>query len=253
MGREESETVRLLTGATDGIGAELALRWRDRPGTSHLAGRRPLEDLDAALFTPATYLRADLADPGAPEELARELARRGVDALDLVVLNAGVGWVGPIAAQTPESIRELVEVDLVAPLRLCHLLLPALRRARGRVVFVSSVVSALPCPEYAVYAAAKAAAEGFFRSLRVEVDGEVEVQVLRPGAVKTAMHRKSGADPASIGWERFPSPADVARRIDDALAGPPVWRTLGGANRLVAGVGRNLPGLVDRVRARSAT
>ena len=126
-----------------------------------------------------------------------------------------------------------------------------LARARGRIVRVSSVVAALPAPLYAVYAAAKAACEGFLRSLRIELAGRVEVQVIRPGAVRTAIHAKSGADPAAIGWERFLAVEEIARRIDDLVAGPPRWRTLGAGNRLLRGAGRNLPRLVDRLTQRS--
>jgi len=66
------------------------------------------------------------------------------------------------------------------------------RSARSKLVFVSSVVADLPCPDFAVYAATKAALEGFARSLREELRGVVEVQVVVPGATRTGMHAKSG-------------------------------------------------------------
>lgn len=245
--------MRLLTGATDGIGLALARRWLERGVPALLTGRRSLERaaaVDAELFDAARYVSADLADPDSPEVLHAALRERGVARLDVLVHDAGLGWYGDPADQGPASVRALLEVDLYAPLRLTHRLLPLLRAAGGRVVFVSSVAALLPSPHYAVYAAAKAAAEGFFRSLRAELDGEVEVQVVRPGAVKTGMHVKSGAEPAAIGWERFPEPEAIARRIDRLLDGPPVWRTLGAGNRALGTLGRNLPRVVERLQAR---
>ena len=248
------EPARLLTGATDGIGLALARRWDARGIACFFHGRRSFADpaagLDTTLFHERNYVEADLARPDGPQAVARKLAERGVERLELLVLNAGVGWFGAPAHQASAATRAVVEVDLLAPMRLVHLLLPLLERARGRIAFISSIAALLPSPRFAVYAAAKAAAEGFFRSLRVELEDRVDVQVIRPGAVRTQMHAKSGASPEEIGWERFPSPEDVAQRIDRLLEGPPVWRTLGAANRALGSLGRNLPRVVERLQAR---
>jgi len=242
---------RLLTGATDGIGLALARLWTERGEPPLLHGRREIAWLEPDLFEPQRYVQADLEHEDGPERVQAFLDEQGIEALDLLVLNAAAGWYGPIERQAADEIRALVEVDLLATMRLCHLLIPRLRRRRGRIAFVSSVVSGLPTPRFAVYAAAKAACEGFFRSLRLELEGEVEVQVIRPGAVRTAIHRKSGADPAAIGWERFPTPTEIAARIDRLLAGAPRWRTIGARNRLVRTAGRHVPRLVDRLQERS--
>jgi len=240
---------RLLTGATDGVGLALARWWNARGQAAFLHGRKPIESLDRALFDPARYVQADLVDPGAPGRIARFLDERGVAELEFLVLNAAQGWVGEIEDLTAVRARALLEVDLIAPLHLCHLLLPRLRRARGRIVFVSSIAAQMAAPRYAVYAAAKAAAEGFFRSLRVELEGEVDVQVLCLGAVRTGLHEKSGLGRSAIPWERFPAPEQVARALDSALDGSARWRTIGIGNRAVRGVARALPGLVDRLRS----
>ncbi len=242
--------MRLLTGATDGLGLELARIWRARDERSILHGRRPLAELERWLFDSTNYVQADLAAVEGPERVLAFLDARAVEALDLLVLNAAAGWIGRVEEQSPASIRELVEVDLLSAMRLCHMLLPRIRRTRGRIVFISSVAAALPSPHYAVYAALKAAAEGFFRSLRVELSRSVEVQVIRLGAVRTRMHQKSGVDPAAIGWERFPEPKRVARAIDARIASSPRWSTIGLSNQALCAVGRNLPRLVDRVQER---
>ena len=168
--------------------------------------------------------------------------------LDRLVLNAGTGWMGRVEDQSEDSLRALFDVNLWSCLALTHALLPQLLRARGRVTFVSSVVSALPIPDYAAYAASKAALEGLARSLRSELEGEVEVQVLRPGATRTGLHDKSGGTEAGLDASRFPSAEVVARTVLRALDGPPRWATIGLGNRAARFAGRNLPRVLDRVQ-----
>ena len=103
-----------------------------------------------------------------------------------------------------------------------------------------------------MYAAAKAAGEGFFRSLRIELAGAVEVQVLRPGAVRTEMHRKSGISIPDDVRARFPSAATTAAQIANRIEGPPRWATLGLSNQLLHSIGRNAAGLADRAAARAS-
>lgn len=242
----------LLTGATDGIGLALARRWKARGERAWLCGRRSLDGLDAELFGAGSYLRADLADPAAAEEIVAALDERDVGALDRLVLNAGTGWYGATDQQLPASIEETFEVNLWAPLALVHALLPRLRAARGRVTFVSSVVSALPCPQLSVYAASKAALEGFARSLRRELEGEVDVQVVRPGATRTRLHEKCGALEKGLDPRRFAAVDDVALAVDEHVFGSPRWVTVGVMNRAFRFAGRNLPRVVDRVQAGAA-
>ncbi len=230
----------LLTGATDGIGLALARIWAGRAERLVLHGRRPIEEMGEALFTPEGYCRADLARAEAPAEVARFLEERGVDRLDLLVHNAGTGYFGDTAEQAGRSIRETVRVNLEAPIELTHRLLPLLRAAGGRVVFVSSIAATMPCAEYAVYAATKAALEGFARSLRIELAGEVDVQVVRPGATRTGMHAKTGVPPGRIDVERFPPAQKVAGEIVRAIDSNRSRTTIGLGNKLLVAAGRNL-------------
>ncbi len=236
----------LLTGATDGIGHALARLWMGRGERPWLHGRRALSELDPAVFRPERYLRADLSDRGGCRLIADGLKGAGVELLDRLVLNAGAGWVGAVEEQSNESIDELIDVNLLAAMELCQRLLPLLDEGQGRIVLISSVVSSLACPRYAVYAATKAALEGFARSLRTELRGRVEVQVLRPGATRTGMHAKSGLAQREVDWSRFPPAEGIAEDIDRALWGPPQWSTLGASNRFLRGLGRHLPRLADR-------
>ena len=108
----------LLTGATDGIGLALARLWRGRGELAYLHGRRPLEELDPELFDSERYCRADLSRPEASDEITEFLEQRGVDSLDRLVLNAGIGWFGAPEDQTPDNIRDLVRINLWSPMEL---------------------------------------------------------------------------------------------------------------------------------------
>ena len=241
-----ADGVRLITGATDGLGLALARRWSARGARLVLHGRRPARAFAAGHLPSAPYLCADLAEPRAPEELVAALDALGVTRLERLVLNAAEGWVGNLVELPEARARRLLEVDLFASLRLVHLLLPRLAAARGRIVFVSSLAARLAAPRYAVYAAAKAAAEGFFRSLALELAGEVEVQILRPGAVRTRLHEKCGFEPGARA-ARWPTAEQVARELERRIDGPARDATLGLANRGLAELARVLPAVVDRM------
>ena len=240
----------VITGATDGIGLALAQHYHTIGERLVLIGRRSLDVLDPHLFTPETYCRVDLAQPFAAPLIADWLGRRAIRRLDLLIHNAGIGAYSPPAAQTSDSVDALLDTNLRAPIALTHALLPLLVAAHGRVVFIGSVAAALPVPDYAVYGATKAALEGFARSLRVELRGQVGVQVVHPGATRTAMHTKIGVPLDQIGWQRFPSPDRVAGHIVRAIAGRKQVVTIGSGNRLLRFAGRQLGSVVDRVVVR---
>ncbi|NOK59068.1 MAG: Short-chain dehydrogenase [Chloroflexi bacterium AL-W] len=236
----------LITGATDGIGLALARQYQTPDTQQILVGRRPVDTLDPTLFTAASYCQTDLSQPESAATIERFLVERAVERLDLLVHNAGVGFYGATNDQSPASIRHLEAVNLRAPITLTHTLLPYLERARGTIVFISSVVSALPAPDYAVYTATKAALEGFARSLRIELDGKVHVQVIRPGATRTNMHERSGAPLDKLGWERFPTAEVVAQQIAGAIARGRPSATIGFTNQLLYTAGTHFDGVIDR-------
>jgi short-subunit dehydrogenase len=238
----------LLTGATDGIGLALARLYQARGDRLVLLGRRAPDNLDPSLFAPATYCRVDLALPYCAEIVAQFVCARHIPHIDLLIHNAGIGYFGDTAAQPSQSVRDLVAVNLRAPVALTHRLLPWLQQAprgQGKLVFISSVVSALPCPGYAVYGASKAALDGFARSLRVELRPNIAVQVIHPGATRTGMHARSGAKLDRRRLERFPSPEHVAISIARAIDSEQAAVTIGAGNRLLQLGGRYSLGTLD--------
>ena len=234
----------LITGATSGLGLEMARIFRQQDERLILVGRRPLDTLTDPLFTSDVYCQADLSLPESHLTLHQWLTERGIDQIDLLIHNAGIGWVGPVADQTPAEIADMVQVNLKAPIAITHTLFKHLEGAKGKVVFISSVVSQLPLHKFAVYVATKAALDGFARSLAVETSGRIAVQVLHPGAANTAMHAKVGTDEAV--YSKYPSAENVAADMVRAMGRRKRHIAIGATNKLMRTVSRALPGILEK-------
>lgn len=243
----EAPGIVLITGATDGIGLALARHYQACGAQLVLVGRRPLSGLDPQLFSAANYCQTDLSTAGCAAGLVAFLQQQGIDRLDLLIHNAGMGSYGPPGDESAATISALLAVNLRAPVELTHALLPWLARARGRLVFISSVAAALPTADYAVYGATKAALDGFARSLRPELAGRVAVQVIHPGATRSGMHAKIGAP---VNTRRYPAAERTAAAIAAAITRGGRATRIGAANRVLWFAGRNVSGLVDRLARR---
>lgn len=196
----------LITGATDGIGQALARLYNEQNALVLMVGRKPLAELMDPFYHEDNYCQVDLADPVCATLISNWLDEKGIRLLDLVIQNAGMGYVGGLAEQNVENIRQLVAVNLKAPIALTHKLYPRIRPQTGKLVFISSVLSVLPGPEYAVYSATKSALNGFVRNLRIElIESGVALQMIYPGATRTGIHAKSGVSQERMDWEKFPS------------------------------------------------
>ena len=180
----------LVTGAGSGIGAETARRLSERGDRLVLLARSDERAADLAdAFPGAQTLVADLSDP---ERLAEALAGQSLpDRLDTLVHAAGVVELGAVAEQAVSAWRRTLDVNLVAAAELTRLLLPALREARGHVVFVNSGSGLRANPGWASYAASKFGLRGLADALRGEEGGNgVRVTSVYPGRVATPMQEK---------------------------------------------------------------
>jgi short-subunit dehydrogenase len=197
-GRREDRTevagaVCLVTGASSGIGRATALRLA-REGARVLALGRDQSTLDqVAAATSGTAIRADLSKAEDVERAAAEAVAR-LGRVDVLINNAGEGWAGPLAEMEIERAEQLVQINLVAPIRLTRALLPGmLERGGGHVVNVASIAGHVGVRDEAVYAATKAGLIGFSESLRQELAGtKVGVSVVSPGVVATRFFDRRG-------------------------------------------------------------
>jgi len=240
----------VITGATDGIGRELSNHYGSVGDRLVLLGRRPLGELDATRFNVSNYLKIDLSRADIADSVSGGLNTLGIETVDRLILNAGTGYYGRTQHQTADEVRRVVSVNLRANLALIHACWPYLKSARGQVVLIGSVIAYLPCPDYAVYGATKAAIDGLARSLRYELAPDVRVQVIHPGATRTGLHEKIGVDETRVDWQRFPSAEQVAIRIAKRIGRGP-WRSVPGlVNWIVWTLGRRVPYLIDRMARR---
>ncbi len=192
----------LISGASTGIGQATALRLA-RSGWSVLAGvRLPAagEELLARAereqthggLTPIELDITDAAQVAAAAERVERLAPAGLDAL---VNNAGIGIAGPTELLKLEQWRRQFEVNLFGHIAVTQALLPALRRARGRVLLVSSVGGRVVTPFMAPYCASKFAVEALGDALRVELRSSgVQVALIEPGSIATPIWDKGRED-----------------------------------------------------------
>jgi NAD(P)-dependent dehydrogenase (short-subunit alcohol dehydrogenase family) len=196
----------LITGASTGIGRATALRLAGA-GWTVLAGvRDPAagERLAAEAASPGRLipLSLDVTDAAqvaaARERVEQEAARPGVSprgGLDGLVNNAGIGIGGPLELISAEDLRTQFDVNVFAQVAVTQALLPSLRRAGGRIVFVSSIGGRVAMPFTAPYAASKHAIEAFGDALRVELRSSgVRVALVEPGSVATPIWDKSRAE-----------------------------------------------------------
>jgi hypothetical protein len=235
----------LVTGASSGIGADLA-RELAKDGHDLVLSARTVPAMEALAAELETYgatsavIAADFAKPGAAAELAGTLEARGLQ-IEVVVNNAGLGGVGRFDQMDPQRVSDMLMINVVALTELTRLLLPGMvARRRGRVLLVASTASFQPGPRMAVYFATKAYVLSLGEALTYELRGTgVTVTTLCPGATATNFFKAAGAN--EIALQPSMSAVEVARIGYRALrAGRRVVIT-GMLNRILALGGRYAP------------
>ncbi|WP_041313252.1 SDR family NAD(P)-dependent oxidoreductase [Mycobacterium sp. JS623] len=188
-----SGAVVLVTGASAGIGQVAAAKFAAQGARVLVHGRDSQRTRRVADEIGGRALIADLALPADRERLAAEaLSTHGH--VDVLVNNAGFGYLGPVSAMAVDVIRRLIEVDLLAAIELTRSLLPGMiERRRGAICFVTSIAGRTGVAGEAVYSATKAGLDTFADSLRVETAGSgVNVSVVVPGVVDTGFFETRG-------------------------------------------------------------
>lgn len=173
----------VVTGASSGIGYETALVLARKGAhvTAVARSKGPLDEL-AAASPRITPLVADLT---VESERAALVERVGV--VDVLVNNAGIGWLGMVVDMPAAQVQKLFDINVLALIDLTQRVIPGmLKRRRGHVVNVASVASWVASPPLTVYAATKFAVQGFGDGLRREMLGRgVSVATINPGPVAT--------------------------------------------------------------------
>ncbi len=217
-----SETTVVVTGASSGIGAELARELARRGHGVTLVARRVekldqlAEELRKEHGVEAAVESADLQDRAARDGLADRLLERGVVGL---VNNAGYGDTGPFVKAELDWLQGMVQLNCQALVHLTGRFVPGMvERGAGAVLNLASLAACQPIPNMATYAASKAFVLSFSEALHTELAGKgVSVTAVQPGPVKTEFWELAGDRGSNPGAAFLPA-GEVARQAIDGMA-----------------------------------
>ncbi len=212
-------TTTLITGASSGIGLELAKQFAGGGDDVVLVARSEdkLHSLAAQIEAndqvTADVIPADLAKPDAVDRLCEQLRERSI-AVDTLVNNAGFGALGKFSELSADRQTDMVMVNIVALTRLTRVLLPEmLRRRRGGILNVGSIAAYQAGPNMSVYYATKAYVLSFTEGLREELAGtDLHVTCLAPGPTESGFGEDSGMGKLDM----FSSSALTSRFVAEA-------------------------------------
>ncbi|WP_320780489.1 SDR family NAD(P)-dependent oxidoreductase [Streptomyces sp. CRN 30] len=240
---DDNRPLALVTGASSGIGYELAVRFAEHgfdllvnaedERLEHAASR--LRETGAAVRA----VRTDLRDPAGVDRLVA--ATTGL-AVDVAALNAGVGRGGAFLDGDPADDQSVIDLNVTSTVRLAKpLLRDMVTRGEGRLMFTSSVAALMPGAYQAVYNASKSFVQSFAQALREELEGTgVTVTSFMPGPTETDFFRRAGMGDTRIGSGNKDDPAQVAAQAFDAV--------MKGRKKLVTGsVTTKAQGVADRL------
>ena len=192
MFRLDKKTV-LITGASGGIGGEIARTLHRAGATVALSGTRvaPLQALSAELGDRVHVLPCDLSDEDEVTALPKQ-ANEAMGSVDILINNAGVTRDNLLMRMSDDEWASVLAINLTSTMRLCKGVLRGMMKARwGRIVNISSIVGATGNPGQANYAASKAGLVAMSKSLAYEVATRgITVNCLAPGFIATAMTEK---------------------------------------------------------------
>ena len=185
----------LITGASTGIGRACALHF-DRKGYRVFAGVRKQADAESLKKEASDRLTPLMIDVTDYESVARAAEFVGVavgeSGLDGLVNNAGIAVSGPLEFLPLQRFEEQVKVNVFGTLAVTQAFLPLLRKAKGRIVNISSESGRFALPLMAPYAASKHAVEAMSDSLRVELlPSGIKLVLIEPGSIKTSIWEKT--------------------------------------------------------------
>jgi short-subunit dehydrogenase len=239
----------VLTGAAGGIGSAVAERLA-RAGAALLLTdlrQEPLDRLAAKLGAKGAHsaVAADVgSDPGRASVAAAARELRA----NVLINAAGVNPFGLFDAQSGDEIAKAFVVNALAPILLCHALLPVLReQPRAQIVNVGSTFGSIGFPGFAAYSASKFAVRGFSEALRRELaDTPITVHYVAPRATATALATervRAMNTELGVGMD---TPQTVAAEIERVLVEERRERLIGAPERLFAKLNALFPALVDR-------
>lgn len=217
----------VITGASTGIGAACA-RYLDGLGFTVWAGVRRKEDGEALARSTSARLRVlllDVTDSDSITEASRTLTDALPEAgLAGLVNNAGISVAGPLELLPIAEVRTQFEVNVIGALAVTQALLPLLRRARGRIVNISSIAGLAATPFLGAYCSSKFALEAMSDALRLELaPWGIAVALVEPGAIQSQIWQRATMSATrtlgGVAPESLALYAQSLARMQDVMAG----------------------------------
>ncbi len=185
--------VVMITGASSGIGRELAVELARRGAKLGLVARRAaaLDEVVAeieAVGSKALALPGDVQDStsivAAVEKLRAELGP-----IDVLIANAGIGPTKDASALSGDEVAEVISINVIGAANSATAVVPEMvKRGQGQLVVISSLAAYRGLPKSAAYCASKAAVSAFFESFRLDLEPKgISVTIIHPGFIKTAI------------------------------------------------------------------
>jgi NAD(P)-dependent dehydrogenase (short-subunit alcohol dehydrogenase family) len=213
----------LITGASSGIGADLARGLAAAGATVGICARREdrLAEVLAACRAHAPASRMWAVDLSRLDEVAAfaQQADDELGGIDILVNNAGIPKRRHVLSLTVDEVDAVMAINYLSPVRLTLALVPAMvERGGGDIVNVSSVAARLGPPREAAYSASKAAITAFSESMAVDLwDTGVKVHVVNPGIIDTELFHLPDNESSLADLDALP-PSEVTRAVVDGLA-----------------------------------
>ena len=238
----------VVTGASSGIGYELAKQFADHGYDLLLCADRPLAEAQQGIAANSSVdvqvLETDLSTREGVHQLIAAIRATGRK-VDALAANAGIGLGHAFLDQTVDDAQKVVDTNISGTIHLIHHVGNDMREAgRGKILITSSIASMMPGSFQAVYNASKAFLQSFSFAIRNELkDTGVTVTALLPGPTETDFFHRADLDDTKVGQAKKDDPAMVARAGFEAL--------MKGEGDVVAGVKNKLQAAATRVTSDS--
>jgi short-subunit dehydrogenase len=239
----------ILTGATGGIGSQIAQR------LSAAGARLSLVDISSKALDKAVHRLGTDNTIGITADITTDEGRSNIvgqtmecfGGVDILINSAGINPFGSFVDQDPSTIEMTLAVNTIAPMLLTQKVLPdMLQRGNGHIVNIGSTFGSIAFAWFTAYSTSKFAMRGFSQALRRElVDTGVKVTYIAPRAVKTPINSDAVYDLAKVIKMNMDEPEDVARQIVNAVAREQKECYIGFPESLFVRINSVLPGLID--------
>lgn len=226
-----NQTLALITGASSGIGEEIALQMDQAGHRVLLTGRdqNRLDQVSKKLTQPSYTKSIDLSLPDSVSDLiafATQTLEKEKLQLKVLVNNAGIFQPNLFSNAPSDEARLQMQVNFFAPLQLTQGLQDIIKKDQSIVINISSTLGKKPVPNTALYSASKAALNSWTQSLALEwAPYGVRVVSVCPGIIDTPIHQARELDPKAQPIERVGTPKDVANAVSYLASDQASWVT----------------------------